>query len=104
MGSLSGGNQQKVVLAKWLLHGADVFVFDEPTHGVDVEGKADVYDLMGELADAGKAVLFISSDLPELAAVSDRVAVLREGRVVAELTGADVNEATILEHCYGMTG
>jgi ribose transport system ATP-binding protein len=101
VGSLSGGNQQKVVLAKWLTHGADVFVFDEPTAGIDVEGKADVYGLIGELADAGKAVLFISSDLPELAAVADRVVVLREGRVVAELTGVDVSESVILEHCYG---
>jgi ABC-type sugar transport system ATPase subunit len=104
VGSLSGGNQQKVVLAKWLVHGADVFVFDEPTHGIDVEGKADVYDLIGELADQGKAVLFISSDLPELAAVSDRVVVLREGRVVAELTGEQVTEGVILEHCYGTDG
>jgi ABC-type sugar transport system ATPase subunit len=101
VGSLSGGNQQKVVLAKWLTHGADVFVFDEPTAGIDVEGKADVYELIAELADQGKAVLFISSDLPELAAVADRVVVLREGRVVAELTGADVSESVILEHCYG---
>ncbi len=99
--SLSGGNQQKVVLAKWLTHGADVFLFDEPTAGVDVEGKADVYKLIGELADQCKAVLFISSDLPELAAVADRVVVLREGRVVAELTGDDVSEGMILEHCYG---
>jgi ABC-type sugar transport system ATPase subunit len=101
VGSLSGGNQQKVVLAKWLTHGADVFVFDEPTAGIDVEGKADVYGLIAELADAGKAVLFISSDLPELAAVADRVVVLREGRAVAELTGDDVRESVILEHCYG---
>ncbi|MGY1743485.1 MULTISPECIES: sugar ABC transporter ATP-binding protein [unclassified Blastococcus] len=101
VGTLSGGNQQKVVLAKWLVHGADVFVFDEPTAGIDVEGKADVYGIVGELADAGKAVLFISSDLPELAAVSDRVVVLREGRVVAELTGDQVTEPEILHHCYG---
>ncbi len=101
VGTLSGGNQQKVVLAKWLVHGADVFVFDEPTAGIDVEGKADVYGIVGELADQGKAVLFISSDLPELAAVSDRVVVLREGRVVAELTGSQVSESQILHHCYG---
>ncbi|WP_409333067.1 sugar ABC transporter ATP-binding protein [Trujillonella humicola] len=101
VGTLSGGNQQKVVLAKWLVHGADVFVFDEPTAGIDVEGKADVYGIVGELADAGKAVLFISSDLPELAAVSDRVVVLREGRVVAELNGDEVAESVILHHCYG---
>jgi ABC-type sugar transport system ATPase subunit len=101
VGTLSGGNQQKVVLAKWLVHGADVFVFDEPTAGIDVEGKADVYGIIGELADQGKAVLFISSDLPELAAVADRVVVLREGRAVAELTGSQVSESVILNHCYG---
>ena len=104
VGTLSGGNQQKVVLAKWLVHGADVFVFDEPTAGIDVEGKADVYGIVGELADQGKAVLFISSDLPELAAVADRVVVLREGRVVAELTGSQVSESVILHHCYGGAG
>jgi ABC-type sugar transport system ATPase subunit len=97
--SLSGGNQQKVVLAKWLRHGAQVFLFDEPTHGVDVDGKHEMYAIMRELADEGRAVMFISSEFPELAEVCDRIVVLRNGRIVAELEG-DVSEATILNHCF----
>jgi ABC-type sugar transport system ATPase subunit len=97
---LSGGNQQKVVLAKWLLHGAEVFVFDEPTHGIDVQGKADVYRVMAELAAQGKAVVFISSEFSELVAVCDRLVVLREGVSVAELDGQGVSEDLILQHCY----
>jgi len=97
--SLSGGNQQKVVLAKWLQHGAEVFLFDEPTHGVDVDGKQEIYEIMRELADEGKAVMFISSEFPELIEVCDRITVLRSGRIVAELDG-DVSEATILKHCF----
>jgi ABC-type sugar transport system ATPase subunit len=97
--SLSGGNQQKVVLAKWLRHGADVFLFDEPTHGVDVEGKQEMYAIMRELADEGKAVVFISSEFAELVEVCDRVVVLRHGRVVAELS-EDITETRILAHCF----
>jgi ABC-type sugar transport system ATPase subunit len=97
--SLSGGNQQKVVLAKWLRHGADVFLFDEPTHGVDVDGKREMYAIMRELADEGRAVLFISSEFSELVEVCDRIVVLRHGRVVADLSGA-VTEAEILHHCF----
>lgn len=97
--SLSGGNQQKVVLAKWLKHGAEVFIFDEPTHGVDVEGKREIYSIMRELADAGKAVVFISSEFAELTGVSDRILVLAGGRVVSELPG-DASEAEMLKECY----
>ena len=97
--TLSGGNQQKVVLAKWLEHGAEVFIFDEPTHGVDVDGKREIYAIMRELADAGKAVIFVSSEFSELIGLSDRILVLAEGRVVAELPG-DTTEAEILDRCY----
>jgi len=97
--SLSGGNQQKVVLAKWLQHGAEIFLFDEPTHGVDVDGKQEIYELMRELAAEGKAVMFISSEFPELIEVCDRILVLRNGRIVAELDG-DTTEATLLKHCF----
>ena len=79
---LSGGNQQKVVLAKWLDTGADVFIFDEPTHGIDVEGKEEVYELMAELADQGKGVIFISSEFTELVGTCSRVLVMREGELV----------------------
>ena len=97
---LSGGNQQKVVLAKWLESGADVFIFDEPTHGIDVEGKADVYRLMEELADQGKGVIFISSEFTELVGACNRVVVMREGRIVGELEGDEITDATLVERCY----
>jgi ABC-type sugar transport system ATPase subunit len=97
---LSGGNQQKVVLAKLLRRDADVLIFDEPTHGVDVEAKQELYALMAELAAAGKAVLFISSEFAELVAVCPRVLVLREGRLVSELAGDAVTEAAIVDRCY----
>ncbi|MGW4340551.1 sugar ABC transporter ATP-binding protein [Rhodococcus koreensis] len=97
---LSGGNQQKVVLAKWLLHGADVYIFDEPTHGIDVQGKEDVYATIEELARQGRGVVFISSEFAELLKVCDRLVVLREGYDVAELDARAVTENDILDHCY----
>jgi ABC-type sugar transport system ATPase subunit len=84
-GHLSGGNQQKVVLAKWLLTDADVLIFDEPTRGVDIGAKTEIHRQIRALADAGKAVLVISSELPELIALADRAIVMREGRVQGEL-------------------
>ena len=97
---LSGGNQQKVVLAKWLDSGADIFIFDEPTHGIDVDGKEEIYDLMGELADQGKGVIFISSEFTELVGACNRVLVMREGRLVDELEGAAISDGALVELCY----
>ncbi len=97
---LSGGNQQKVVLAKWLESGADVFIFDEPTHGIDVQGKEEVYKLMEELADQGKGVIFVSSEFPELVGACNRVIVMREGRIVGELEGDQITDAALVERCY----
>ncbi len=97
---LSGGNQQKVVIAKWLEQGADVLIFDEPTIGVDVDGKEEIYDIMEELAGEGKAVVFISSEFSELVGVCHRVLVLSEGRIVGELEGDAVAEPAIVEICY----
>ena len=97
---LSGGNQQKVVLAKWLESGADVFIFDEPTHGIDVEGKEEVYNLMEKLAEQGKGVIFISSEFAELVGACNRVVVMREGRVVGELEGEAITDAALVERCY----
>jgi ABC-type sugar transport system ATPase subunit len=97
---LSGGNQQKMVLAKWLDSGADVFIFDEPTHGIDVGGKEEVYDLMSELADRGKAVIFISSEFTELVGACNRVLVMREGRLVDEFVGDAITDAALVECCY----
>ncbi len=93
---LSGGNQQKVVLAKWLATGADVFLMDEPTRGIDVGTKLDVYDLIRELTDAGKAVLLATSELPELMAMSDRFVVLSEGRLVRELSKEEATPEEIV--------
>jgi ribose transport system ATP-binding protein len=86
---LSGGNQQKVVLARWMLANARVLLFDEPTRGIDVGAKADIYRLMRRLADDGAALLVISSDLPEALGMADRVVVMREGRIVATLDRKD---------------
>jgi ABC-type sugar transport system ATPase subunit len=100
IGHLSGGNQQKVVLAKWLESGADVFIFDEPTHGIDVGAKEEVYRLMIGLAAQGKGVIFISSEFPELVGICNRVIVMREGRLVDEVEGDAVTEAALIELCY----
>jgi len=91
-GHLSGGNQQKVVLAKWLERDAEVIIFDEPTRGIDVGAKYEIYLLINELAQRGKAILMISSELPEVLGMSDRVLVMHEGRVTGEIT--DVPNAT----------
>ena len=91
-GTLSGGNQQKVVLAKWLARNCDVLIFDEPTRGIDVGAKYEIYLLMNELVAQGKAILMISSELPEVLGMADRILVLHEGRVTGEIT--DVRSAT----------
>jgi ABC-type sugar transport system ATPase subunit len=98
--NLSGGNQQKVVLAKWLESGANVLIFDEPTHGIDVGAKEEVYRLMVDLAAAGKGVIFISSEFPELVGICNRVVVMREGRLVGEFEGDAVTETALVERCY----
>ena len=91
VGSLSGGNQQKVVISKWLLRDCDILIFDEPTRGIDVGAKSEIYKLMNQLAQSGKSIIMISSDMPELLRMSDRVVVMCEGRVTGEL---DISEAT----------
>ena len=89
---LSGGNQQKIVIAKWLFRNTDILLFDEPTRGIDVGAKAEVFALMDELARAGKAMLMVSSELPELLQVADRILVMRNGRVVTELPRESTQE------------
>lgn len=91
-GRLSGGNQQKVVIAKWLVKGARVFLFDEPTRGIDVGAKVEVYEVMDQLARAGAAILMVSSELPELLQVADRILVMRQGRITGELPGHTTQE------------
>jgi ribose transport system ATP-binding protein len=94
--NLSGGNQQKVVLAKWLLTEADIFFFDEPTRGIDVGAKVEVYRLMNELLARGAAIVMISSELPEVLGMSDRILVMREGRIVAELDGTTATQEAVM--------
>ena len=96
VGFLSGGNQQKVVLAKWLATDPKLLIIDEPTRGIDVGTKAEVHRLMSELAGRGLAVLMISSELPEVLGMADRVLVMREGRLVAELDRAEADEETVV--------
>ncbi|MCU0914386.1 MAG: sugar ABC transporter ATP-binding protein [Planctomycetes bacterium] len=93
---LSGGNQQKVILARWLLVHPPILIVDEPTRGVDVGAKREVHQLLGELADAGTAVVLISSELPEILAVADRILVMREGRLVGEVPRAAATEESIM--------
>jgi ribose transport system ATP-binding protein len=95
-GNLSGGNQQKVVLAKWLSLSPKVLIFDEPTRGVDVGAKAEIYDLMRQLAEAGVALLMISSDMEEILNVSDRIAVMHEGKLTGILSRAECTEENVM--------
>lgn len=99
--AFSGGNQQKVMLARGLMRPFDVYLFDEPTVGIDVNAKADVYALIKRLVEGGAAVILSSSELPELLHLSSRSYVMSEGRIVSELSGAAMTEAAILSHYFG---
>jgi ABC-type sugar transport system ATPase subunit len=96
VGNLSGGNQQKVALSKWLLSGARVLVLDEPTRGVDVGARQEIYRIIRELAAEGVAIVIVSSDLPEILAICERVVVMHEGRVTGELNASQLSEAKIM--------
>jgi ABC-type sugar transport system ATPase subunit len=98
---LSGGNQQKVVLAKWFATQAGVFIFDEPTRGIDVGAKEEIYKAMIELLKQGKAIIMISSDMPELISMSDRIMVMRYGTTVAEVPKSEISEENILKYSIG---
>jgi ABC-type sugar transport system ATPase subunit len=100
-GQLSGGNQQKVVLAKWLLTNSEIFIFDEPTRGIDVGAKAEIYALIRELADNGAAILMISSEMPELLRMSDRILVMHEGDLVGEMSRAEASEERVVACASG---
>ena len=100
--TLSGGNQQKVVLAKWLLAKARLLILDEPTRGVDIAAKRDIYEVISRLVDAGTSVLLISSDLPEVLGLSDRVLVMREGRLVGGFTRQQASEESLLRCASGL--
>jgi ribose transport system ATP-binding protein len=93
---LSGGNQQKVVLSKWLITGSNFLIFDEPTRGIDVGAKGEIWHLMRDLANQGRAILMISSELPEVIGMSDRVVVMHKGRIAGILPGATVSEEQVM--------
>jgi ribose transport system ATP-binding protein len=100
--TLSGGNQQKVALAKWLVSQAKVLILDEPTRGVDVATKVEIYHIIGDLADRGMGILLISSELPEILGMSDRALVMREGRLVGEFARSEASEESLLASAAGV--
>ena len=102
VGQLSGGNQQKVVIARWLDHHCKVLIFDEPTRGIDVGAKAEIYALMRQLTGDGYSIIFISSELPEIVGLCDRVAVFKQGAIVATLEGKAINSNEVMR--YATTG
>jgi ribose transport system ATP-binding protein len=99
--TLSGGNQQKVAIAKWLSRQSEVYLLDEPTVGVDIGSKVEIYTLIGELAARGAGVIVLSSDLPELLGITDRILVLFRGRVVQEFISADTTADEVLAESTG---
>jgi rhamnose transport system ATP-binding protein len=104
VGALSGGNQQKVVLAKWLASKPRVLILDEPTRGIDIGAKVEVHRIISELAASGLGIILISSDLPEVLAMSDRILVLHEGRITAEIPGAQATQERVMFAATGHTG
>ncbi|MDR2476462.1 MAG: sugar ABC transporter ATP-binding protein [Treponema sp.] len=102
VGNLSGGNQQKVVVAKWLLTQSKIFIIDEPTRGIDVGAKVEVYNLINKLTEQGAAVIMISSEMDECIGMSDRIIVMYEGKVTAELSGSDINQEKIMYAASGL--
>ena len=102
-GSLSGGNQQKVVIAKWINVDADIYIFDEPTRGIDVGAKIEVYQVINKLCQEGKCVIMVSSELPEILGMSDRVIVMRGGQIMGELSRDDdfFNSEMIMKAAWG---
>lgn len=101
VGNLSGGNQQKVVLGKWLFTESEILIFDEPTRGIDVGARQDIYQMMHKLTQQGDSILVVSSDLPEILTISDRIYVMREGRMVAELDCGNITQEEIIAYATG---
>ena len=101
VGTLSGGNQQKVMLAKWLNTAPRILIVDEPTRGIDIGAKAEVHRLLRDLASEGVAIMVISSDLPEVLSLADRVLVMREGRLVGEFEGEAASEEKVMRLAVG---
>lgn len=96
VGKLSGGNQQKVVLSKWIFAGPDILILDEPTRGIDVGAKYEIYTVIDQLAAEGKAVVFISSELPELLGMCDRIYTMSAGRLTGEVSRAEATQEVLM--------
>jgi len=98
---LSGGNQQKVVLGKWFARECDIYLFDEPTRGIDVGAKVEIYHLMNKLIERGAAILMVSSELPEILGMSDQILVMKEGRITGQLSRQNANQEEVLKLAIG---
>ena len=98
---LSGGNQQKVVLGKWLFTESEILIFDEPTRGIDVGAKAEIYNIMNDFAAKGKTIIMVSSDLPEIFMIADRIYVMREGEIIADLDVDQTSQEEIISYATG---
>jgi len=96
VGNLSGGNQQKVLLAKWMFAEPDIMILDEPTRGIDVGAKYEIYCIINDLAAAGKSVIMISSELPEVLGMSDRIYIMNEGKIVGEMKASEATQESIM--------
>ena len=102
IGSLSGGNQQKVIIGRWLLTQPQVFILDEPTRGIDVGAKAEIYKLIGQMAKEGKAIMMVSSELPELMGICDRILVVHAGRIVADVPREQFSQDLLMSYAFGV--
>jgi ABC-type sugar transport system ATPase subunit len=100
--NLSGGNQQKVVLAKWLSSSPDILIVDEPTRGIDVGARAEIYNIIKELAKEGKTIIIVSSDVTEVLSICQRVIVMYEGTVTGSLIGRERTEDQIMQHAFNL--
>jgi putative multiple sugar transport system ATP-binding protein len=96
--NLSGGNQQKVVLSKWLFASPEILILDEPTRGIDVGAKYEIYTIINQLANEGKGIIMISSELPEILGVCDRIYVMRKGKIVGEVLAEDASQEIIMRY------
>ena len=98
VGNLSGGNQQKVLLAKWMFADPDILILDEPTRGIDVGAKYEIYCIINQLVAEGKSVIMISSEMPEILGMCDRIYIMNEGKIVGELAGSEATQEIIMSH------
>ena len=99
--TMSGGNQQKVVLAKWMSANSEVMIYDEPTRGIDIGAKSEIYRLMDDFVKNGGSIIMVSSELPEILGMCDRIVVMHEGRITGELDGKDATEVNVLHYAMG---